>query len=51
MSRSRQIGKVGQLTNPLLCWLRNNAIKWLPSGMRDEALNAVIDYDILKVMG
>jgi FAD-dependent urate hydroxylase len=51
MSRSRQIGKVGQLTNPVLCWLRNTAVKLLPSGMRDEALNAVIHYDILKALG
>lgn len=50
MSRSRQIGKVGQLSNPLLCWLRNTAVKYLPAGMRDEALNAVIHYDIRKAV-
>jgi 2-polyprenyl-6-methoxyphenol hydroxylase-like FAD-dependent oxidoreductase len=50
MSRSRQIGKVGQLTNPLLCFLRDTAIKLLPSSTRDEALNAVIHYDILKAL-
>jgi 2-polyprenyl-6-methoxyphenol hydroxylase-like FAD-dependent oxidoreductase len=50
MSRSRQIGKVGQLSNPLLCWLRNNAVKFLPGGMRDDALNAVIHYDIRQAI-
>jgi FAD-dependent urate hydroxylase len=50
MSRSRQIGKVGQLTNPLLCWLRNTALRLLPSGAQEEALNAVIQYDIVKTM-
>jgi 2-polyprenyl-6-methoxyphenol hydroxylase-like FAD-dependent oxidoreductase len=50
MTRSRQIGKVGQVTNPLLCWLRDTAMKLLPSSAQEDALNAVIHYNILKAI-
>jgi 2-polyprenyl-6-methoxyphenol hydroxylase-like FAD-dependent oxidoreductase len=50
MTRSRQIGKVGQVTNPLLCWLRDTAVKLLPSSAQEDALNAVIHYNILKAI-
>lgn len=46
MSQSRQIGQAGQVENPMLCWLRNQVVKNIPSGIRNRALNAVAEYDI-----
>lgn len=46
MQQSRQIGKVGQLENPLLCWLRNRIVKLVPENIRNESIAQVAGYDI-----
>jgi 2-polyprenyl-6-methoxyphenol hydroxylase-like FAD-dependent oxidoreductase len=50
MSRSRQIGQVGQIENPAICWLRNQVVKNMPVAIRNRALNSVIDYDIRSTL-
>ncbi len=39
--QSRTIGIVGQLENPLLCWLRNSFLKHLPKSFRENTLSAI----------
>jgi FAD-dependent urate hydroxylase len=50
MKMSRMIGKVGQLENPLLCWLRNQAAKRLMGQSENDSLSRLIQYDIIAAM-
>lgn len=50
MSQSRQIGQVGQVENPMLCWIRNQFVRNIPASIRNRALNAVVDYDICTLL-
>lgn len=50
MQQSRQIGKVGQLDNPLICWMRNRVVKLVPENIRNQSLHQVAAYDIKDEM-
>jgi 2-polyprenyl-6-methoxyphenol hydroxylase-like FAD-dependent oxidoreductase len=42
---SRRTGQVAQLQNPLLCLLRNAALKALPSRLQMKQLEAIMGYE------
>jgi 2-polyprenyl-6-methoxyphenol hydroxylase-like FAD-dependent oxidoreductase len=42
---SRRTGQVAQLQNPLLCLLRNAALKALPSRLQMKQLEAIVGYE------
>ena len=44
---SRRIGEVGQWKNPLLCWLRDAAMRVTPSRMTVRHMDAVAGYRVL----
>lgn len=46
LKQSQTIGKVGQLENPLLCNLRNMAMKLTPSSVQMNNLASVISYRV-----
>lgn len=46
VAQSRRIGQVGQLSNPLLCWLRDNLFRALPEGMRNRQIASVIGHEV-----
>ncbi|MBZ0297492.1 MAG: FAD-dependent monooxygenase [Anaerolineae bacterium] len=50
LRQSHQIGVVGQLENMLLCGVRNQVFRYLPDGIRDRSLNAVVNYSLEKVL-
>jgi 2-polyprenyl-6-methoxyphenol hydroxylase-like FAD-dependent oxidoreductase len=47
--QSRRIGCVGQLENPLLCWLRNQAVKLTPPQAQLNILRPIVGYDVAQV--
>jgi len=49
VQQSRQIGRVGQLDNAIICWIRNQAVKLVPSGIRNQGINQVAAYDINRI--
>lgn len=44
-TQSRQIGQVGQLSNPLLCGLRDTVFRLMPAMIRDHQLASVVGKD------
>jgi 2-polyprenyl-6-methoxyphenol hydroxylase-like FAD-dependent oxidoreductase len=50
MQQSRQIGAAGQLNNPMLCWVRNQAVRLMPASIRDRSLNTVVNYDVTRAL-
>lgn len=47
--QSHQIGSVGQIENPLICWVRNQVVRIVPESIRDRGLNTVVNYRIDQV--
>ncbi len=47
--RSWKMGAMGQLDDPLACWLRNRATGLMPAAMQVRALRAMVDYDATSV--
>lgn len=43
--QARRVGQVGQLQNPLACWLRNAAVKAVPLRAQLRQLEAVVGYE------
>jgi 2-polyprenyl-6-methoxyphenol hydroxylase-like FAD-dependent oxidoreductase len=43
--RSRRVGRVGQLENPLLCWLRNRTLAMIPPKAQLRQLEEVVGYE------
>ena len=43
--RSRLLGRIGQLENPALCWLRNLAFTAMPSQVYARQLRKVVGYE------
>jgi 2-polyprenyl-6-methoxyphenol hydroxylase-like FAD-dependent oxidoreductase len=43
--RSRQIGRLGQWSNPALCRLRNTLLRRIPAGSALKQLEGVLSYD------
>jgi 2-polyprenyl-6-methoxyphenol hydroxylase-like FAD-dependent oxidoreductase len=43
--RSRLIGRIGQLEDPILCWLRNLAFKATPSRVYARQVREVVGYE------
>jgi FAD-dependent urate hydroxylase len=46
VTQSRRIGQVGQIQNPIACWLRDFAFKHLPASMRDRQIESVVSYEV-----
>ncbi len=46
VTQSRRIGQVGQLSNPLICWLRDNLFRSLPEGMRNRQIASVVGHEV-----
>ncbi|MBA3870794.1 MAG: FAD-dependent monooxygenase [Anaerolineae bacterium] len=46
VNQSRRIGQVGQLSNPIACWLRDNLFRNLPTGMRNQQIANVVGHEI-----
>ncbi|MBI1277757.1 MAG: NAD(P)-binding protein [Anaerolineaceae bacterium] len=46
VTQSRRIGQVGQLSNPLVCWLRDNLFRSLPEGIRNRQIAAVVGHEV-----
>jgi 2-polyprenyl-6-methoxyphenol hydroxylase-like FAD-dependent oxidoreductase len=42
---SRRVGMVGQVENPMLCWLRDRAIAMIPPRMRLRQLEQIVGYE------
>lgn len=45
LTQSGRIGQVGQLSNPLLCWLRDRAVK-LTASMQTRQMDSVVGYTV-----
>ncbi len=43
--RSRRVGAVGQLKNPVLCWLRDQALAVIPPKAQLRQLEEVLGYE------
>lgn len=43
--RSRLIGRIGQLENPALCWLRSLAFEAIPSRAYARQVGEVVSYE------
>ncbi|MGH3147607.1 MAG: hypothetical protein ACRDTR_17580, partial [Rubrobacter sp.] len=43
--RSRRIGKVGQLENPFLCWLRDRTLRMVPEQTQLRQIQEVVGYE------
>jgi 2-polyprenyl-6-methoxyphenol hydroxylase-like FAD-dependent oxidoreductase len=48
VSQSRSIGRVLQLQNPLLCWLRDRALSMVPIERQLESFAWLLEYDGLR---
>ena len=46
VNQSRRIGQVGQLSNPIACWLRDNLFRSLPTGMRNQQIANVVGHEV-----
>jgi 2-polyprenyl-6-methoxyphenol hydroxylase-like FAD-dependent oxidoreductase len=46
--RSRRLGVVAQFENPVLCWMRNWAMRSVPRRMTARQMEAVLGYEILS---
>ncbi len=44
--RSRRVGRVGQLENPFLCWLRDRALKMVPVETQLKQIQEVVGYEV-----
>ena len=44
--QSRRIGQVGQIENAALGWIRNHAVRLMPSALQVRLLDAVVGYDV-----
>ena len=44
--RSRRVGIVGQVENPVLCWLRDRTIAMIPSKVQFKYLEGVLGYEV-----
>ncbi len=44
--RSRRVGTVGQLESPLLCWLRDRALKIVPAETQLRQIQDVVGYEV-----
>ncbi|MEO0561830.1 MAG: FAD-dependent monooxygenase [Chloroflexota bacterium] len=42
LSQSRRIGQLGQITNPALCWLRDQAVRLTPASITLRQLDTVL---------
>lgn len=49
--RSRRVGRVGQVEHPLLCRLRDAALKALPERIQLKQLEAIAGYEVPHVHG
>ena len=45
--QSRRLGDVAQCENPILCWLRNSAMRATPKRMAARQMQSLLDVDIL----
>lgn len=45
-TQSRRIGQAGQWSNPLACWLRDNLLRIMPSGMRNKQIADVVGHQV-----
>jgi 2-polyprenyl-6-methoxyphenol hydroxylase-like FAD-dependent oxidoreductase len=46
VTQSRRIGQVGQLSNPIMCWLRDNLFRVLPEGIRNRQIASVVGHEV-----
>lgn len=46
--RSRQLGDLGQRENPVLCWMRNIAMRAIPKRMAASQMKSSLDFEILN---
>lgn len=44
--QARQLGQIGQLENPLLCWGRNKVMKFTPNSLAAKQLGWIVGYDV-----
>jgi 2-polyprenyl-6-methoxyphenol hydroxylase-like FAD-dependent oxidoreductase len=44
--QSWRIGQIGQLENPLACWLRDTVFRMMPRRMREQQLRDIIGYEV-----
>jgi len=44
--QSRRIGQAGTWTNPLVCWLRNQAIRHIPPSLRLRQMEWMFDFKV-----
>ncbi len=47
VTRSRWLGVIGQMENPLLCWLRNSAVRATRKRMAAQQANSLLNLDLL----
>lgn len=43
---SWRIGRMAQLENPVLCWLRNTALRVVPVGIQTKQLGKVLEFEV-----
>lgn len=43
------IGKISQLENPVLCWLRNTAFRAVPVGVQIKQLKKVVEFEAMAI--
>lgn len=43
---SWRIGRMAQLENPVLCWLRNTALRIVPVGIQTKQLGKVLEFEV-----
>ncbi len=46
LNQSRRIGQVGQLSNPMACWLRDTLFRNLPTSTRNQQIANVVGHEI-----
>ncbi len=44
--QSRRIGQIGQWSNGLSCWLRDNLLRSVPTGMRNKQIADVVGHEV-----
>jgi FAD-dependent urate hydroxylase len=46
VNQSRRIGQVGQLSNPLACWLRDTLFRYVPTSTRNQQIASVVGHEV-----